>query len=243
MLSSPRRAAWQQGCTAPHAVAAQQVAQAQCLNELGHWCLQGAAHLRIHLYGHQHLRHDTLLGVGSVSLVAAVQAGAVSVHLLDPYGQDAADVEFAVHSLAPNEAANGVAVSHGPAVPVPAADNTSAAMLPGAEVTSAHSGQPQQLAPPLPRQTSQGGPSLHVPPGPAVPMQTGEDNPATPPSQGHVLHYPSTSSGTPRSDNGDVSGVPQVTGNRVVNHRTQVVGCVEGRARLPGFQCFVVGCA
>ena len=48
---------------------------------------QGAAHLRIHLYGHQHLRHDTLLGVGSVSLVAAVQAGAVSVHLLDPYGQ------------------------------------------------------------------------------------------------------------------------------------------------------------
>ena len=50
--------------------------------------------------------------------------------------QDAADVEFAVHSLAPNEAANGVAVSHGPAVPVPAADNTSAAMLPGAEVTS-----------------------------------------------------------------------------------------------------------
>ncbi len=59
--------------------------------------------------------------------------------------------------------------------------------------------------------------------------------------QGHVLHYPSTSSGTPRSDNGDVSGVPQVTGNRVVNHRTQVVGCVEGRARLPGFQCFVFG--
>ena len=50
--------------------------------------------------------------------------------------QDAADVEFAVHSLAPNEAANGVAVSHGPAVPVPAADNTSAAVLPGAEVTS-----------------------------------------------------------------------------------------------------------
>ena len=50
--------------------------------------------------------------------------------------QDAADVEFAVHSLAPNEAANGMAVSHGPAVPVPAADNTSAAQLPGAEVTS-----------------------------------------------------------------------------------------------------------
>lgn len=45
-------------------------------------------------------------------------------------------MEFAVHSLAPNEAANGVAVSHGPAVPVPAADNTSAAVLPGAEVTS-----------------------------------------------------------------------------------------------------------
>ena len=49
-----------------------------------------------------------------------------------------------------------------------------------------HSGQPQQMAPPSLRQTSQGGPSLHVPPGPAVPMQTGEDNPATPPSQVRV---------------------------------------------------------
>ena len=72
---------------------------------------------------------------GSSAVHAAMQAS-LSPEVWCAWLQDAADVEFAVHSLAPNEAANGVAVSHGPAVPVPAADNTSAAVLPGAEVTS-----------------------------------------------------------------------------------------------------------
>ena len=69
-------------------------------------------------------------------LVHAAMPVPLSPEMCCMWLQDAADVEFAVHSLAPNEAANGVAVSHGPAVPVPAADNTSAAVLPGAEVTS-----------------------------------------------------------------------------------------------------------
>lgn len=48
---------------------------------------QGSAHLRVHLYSGNVPRPGNIMGLGSVSLVAAVQAGAVSVHLLDRYGQ------------------------------------------------------------------------------------------------------------------------------------------------------------
>lgn len=49
--------------------------------------LQGSAHLRVHLYSGNVFRLGNMMGLGSVSLVAAVQAGAVSVHLLDRFGQ------------------------------------------------------------------------------------------------------------------------------------------------------------
>ena len=49
--------------------------------------LQGSAHLRVHLYSGNVFRPGNMMGLGSVSLVAAVQAGAVSVHLLDRFGQ------------------------------------------------------------------------------------------------------------------------------------------------------------
>lgn len=48
---------------------------------------QGSAHLRVHLYSGNVPRPGNIMGLGSVSLVAAVQAGAVSVHLLDRFGQ------------------------------------------------------------------------------------------------------------------------------------------------------------
>ena len=48
---------------------------------------QGSAHLRVHLYSSNVPRPGNIMGLGSVSLVAAVQAGAVSVHLLDRFGQ------------------------------------------------------------------------------------------------------------------------------------------------------------
>ena len=48
---------------------------------------QGSAHLRVHLYSGNVFRPGNMMGLGSVSLVAAVQAGAVSVHLLDRFGQ------------------------------------------------------------------------------------------------------------------------------------------------------------
>ena len=48
---------------------------------------QGSAHLRVHLYSGNVPRPGSIMGLGSVSLVAAVQAGAVSVHLLDRFGQ------------------------------------------------------------------------------------------------------------------------------------------------------------
>lgn len=49
--------------------------------------MQGSAHLRVHLYSGNVFRPGNMMGLGSVSLVAAVQAGAVSVHLLDRFGQ------------------------------------------------------------------------------------------------------------------------------------------------------------
>ncbi len=49
--------------------------------------VQGSAHLRVHLYSGPNPRPGNIMGLGSVSLVAAVQAGAVSVHLLDRFGQ------------------------------------------------------------------------------------------------------------------------------------------------------------
>ena len=49
--------------------------------------VQGSAHLRVHLYSGPSSRPGNIVGLGSVSLVAAVQAGAVSVHMLDRFGQ------------------------------------------------------------------------------------------------------------------------------------------------------------
>ncbi|KAL3141455.1 hypothetical protein ABBQ32_005021 [Trebouxia sp. C0010 RCD-2024] len=88
---------------------------------------QGSAHLRVHLYSGNVPRPGNIMGLGSVSLVAAVQAGAVSVHLLDRFGQDAGDVEFAVQSDAPAEAPRSAA-NH-----LQAADSTAAHALPTAE--------------------------------------------------------------------------------------------------------------
>ena len=43
--------------------------------------------MRVHLYSGPNPRPGNIIGLGSVSLVAAVQAGAVSVHMLDRFGQ------------------------------------------------------------------------------------------------------------------------------------------------------------
>lgn len=89
--------------------------------------VQGSAHLRVHLYSGPNARPGNIMGLGSVSLVAAVQAGAVSVHLLDRFGQDAGDVEFVVHSDAPAEAPQSAAAH------LTAADSAAANAIPAAE--------------------------------------------------------------------------------------------------------------
>lgn len=89
--------------------------------------VQGSAHLRVHLYSGPNARPGSIIGLGSVSLVAAVQAGAVSVHMLDRFGQDAGDVEFVVHSDAPSEAPPSAA-EH-----LEAADSMAANAIPAAE--------------------------------------------------------------------------------------------------------------
>lgn len=89
--------------------------------------VQGSAHLRVHLYSGPNPRPGSIMGLGSVSLVAAVQAGAVSVHLLDRFGQDAGDVEFVVHSDSPAEAPVSAAAH------LTAADSVAADAIPAAE--------------------------------------------------------------------------------------------------------------
>ncbi|DBB10480.1 TPA: hypothetical protein ACH3X3_002022 [Trebouxia sp. C0006] len=89
--------------------------------------VQGSAHLRVHLYSGPNPRPGNIMGLGSVSLVAAVQAGAVSVHLLDRFGQDAGDVEFVVHSDTPGEAPRSAAAH------LTAADSAAADAIPAAE--------------------------------------------------------------------------------------------------------------
>lgn len=154
--------------------------------------LQGSAHLRVHLYSGNVFRPGNMMGLGSVSLVAAVQAGAVSVHLLDRFGQvscaprqfrpcyaqadirnhhtshrlqDAGDVEFVVHSEPPAEAPRSAAVH------LAAADSVAANAIPPGERSQANFME--------------------------------EASPITPPTTANRV-VPSSRSSTAGSDNGDI---------------------------------------
>lgn len=187
--------------------------------------VQGSAHLRVHLYSGNVPRPGNITGLGSVSLVAAVQAGAVSVHLLDRFGQvrlepffplfasgpnavvltcnirvqDAGDVEFVVHSDAPAEAPQSAA-NH-----LQAADSNAANALPTAEK------------------------------GQAQPMD--DTLPITPPQVQTNRLVPSSRSSTAGSDNGDIPVT--FTGNRlghVTSQDSYERGTFNNGVATPAFQ-------